>query len=105
VLASEPSLRALVDHPGGGFAYRSIEGTDRLSAHAFGIAVDLDPKHGAYHRWDGAHPKWRNEIPMAVVSAFEAEGFIWGGRWYHYDTIHFEYRPELFDRSCRSDIR
>jgi len=22
--------------------------------------------------------------------------FIWRGRWYHYDTMHFEYRPELF---------
>jgi hypothetical protein len=27
---------------------------------------------------------------------FEAERFIWGGKWYHYDTMHFEYRPELF---------
>ncbi len=25
-------------------------------------------------------------------------GFIWGGRWYHYDTMHFEYRPELLAR-------
>ena len=22
-------------------------------------------------------------------------GFIWGGKWYHYDTMHFEFRPEL----------
>ncbi|MEJ2663631.1 MAG: M15 family metallopeptidase, partial [Spirochaetia bacterium] len=26
---------------------------------------------------------------------FEKYGFIWGGKWYHYDTMHFEYRPEL----------
>jgi len=26
---------------------------------------------------------------------FERHGFIWGGRWWHYDTMHFEYRPEL----------
>ena len=25
----------------------------------------------------------------------ERHGFIWGGNWYHYDTMHFEYRPEL----------
>ena len=31
----------------------------------------------------------------AEVDAFEAEGFIWGGRWYHFDSLHFEYRPEL----------
>ena len=40
--------------------------------------------------------RWRNRFPQAIVDAFEAEGFIWGGRWYHYDTMHFEYRPELF---------
>ena len=38
---------------------------------------------------------WKNRYPQAIVDAFEAEGFIWGGRWYHYDTMHFEYRPEL----------
>ncbi|WP_233144810.1 M15 family metallopeptidase [Campylobacter pinnipediorum] len=21
---------------------------------------------------------------------------MWGGRWKHFDTMHFEYRPELF---------
>ena len=24
-------------------------------------------------------------------------GAIWGGRWFHYDTMHFEYRPELIE--------
>ena len=36
-----------------------------------------------------------------IVDAFEAEGFAWGGRWYHYDTMHFEWRPELFDAACK----
>ena len=47
---------------------------------------------------DKANPKkiaYRNKIPMAIVEPFEKKGFIWGGRWYHYDTMHFEYRPEL----------
>ena len=30
-----------------------------------------------------------------IVKVFEKYGFIWGGRWYHYDTMHFEYRPEF----------
>jgi hypothetical protein len=34
-------------------------------------------------------------MPREIVDAFERHGFIWGGRWYHYDTMHFEYRPEL----------
>ena len=32
---------------------------------------------------------------MTIVDVFERHGFIWGGRWFHYDTMHFEYRPEL----------
>ena len=29
------------------------------------------------------------------VGLSEKHGFIWGGKWYHYDTMHFEYRPEI----------
>jgi hypothetical protein len=38
---------------------------------------------------------YRNAIPLEIVRIFEKHGFIWGGAWYHYDTMHFEYRPEL----------
>ena len=41
---------------------------------------------------------YRNAIPPEIVAIFEQHGFIWGGRWHHYDTMHFEYRPELFAR-------
>jgi len=34
-------------------------------------------------------------VPVAVVRVFEAHGFVWGGKWRFFDTIHFEYRPEL----------
>ena len=30
-----------------------------------------------------------------MIQIFEAEGFIWGGKWDFYDNMHFEYRPEL----------
>jgi hypothetical protein len=33
------------------------------------------------------------------VEVFERHGFIWGGKWNHYDTMHFEYRPELLPPS------
>jgi hypothetical protein len=87
-------LARLVAHPGGTIVRRHIAGTGRTSAHAWGIAVDLDPDRAHYWRWDRPM-RWRNEAPQVLVDAFEAEGFIWGGRWYHYDTMHFEYRPEL----------
>ena len=78
---------------------RPIAGTGRQSAHGAGIAIDIALKHAHYWRWSkpdgkGRHP-FRNSIPLEIVRIFEKHGFIWGGRWYHYDTMHFEFRPEL----------
>ena len=84
--------------PGGGFNWRVIAGTDQLSVHSFGAALDINVDFSDYWRWAGVNADpipFKNRIPLAVVALFEAQGFIWGGRWYHYDTMHFEYRPEL----------
>lgn len=83
----------------GAYVCRTIAGTDRTSAHGQGIAVDIALKHSHYWRWSKPDSSgaiaWRNDIPLEIVRIFEKHGFIWGGRWYHYDTMHFEYRPEL----------
>jgi hypothetical protein len=79
----------------GTYNHRTIAGTNRLSAHSFGIAIDLNVKESAYWKWDKKY-NFRNNFPQEIVDIFEEHGFIWGGRWYHYDTMHFEYRPELF---------
>jgi hypothetical protein len=99
-LAKDPSLSRFFAAPGGTFNWRFIAGTHELSMHAWAIAVDLDVASANYWRNEPAPPKWKNHYPQAIVDAFEAEGFIWGGRWYHFDTMHFEYRPELLDPSC-----
>ncbi|CAN7718326.1 M15 family metallopeptidase [Bradyrhizobium sp. LjRoot220] len=77
---------------------RPIAQTNRLSVHAFGAAIDINAKFGNYWLWSkGASGAivWRNQIPQKIVEIFERHGFIWGGRWYHFDSLHFEYRPEL----------
>jgi len=85
--------------PGGGFNWRRIAGTNHLSMHAFGSAIDINVGYSDNWHWQNTGAsglvRYKNRIPMAVVALFEKEGFIWGGRWYHYDTMHFEYRPEL----------
>ena len=86
------------------YAYRVIKDTDRLSMHSFGIAIDLAPTKTQY--WKDEAPGetakigYHNTMPLSIVRIFEKYGFIWGGRWYHYDTMHFEYRPELLAPSC-----
>lgn len=83
-----------INETAGTFNWRNIAGTNRLSTHAFGTAIDINTKYSNYWRWDGG-TTYRNQIPMEIVEIFEKHGFIWGGKWYHYDTMHFEYRPEL----------
>lgn len=98
-----PHLLPYLKKPGGTFVWRPISGTARSSAHSFGIAIDINVDSSHYWQWDCSCTNeeqtltYHNRIPMAVVRIFEKHKFIWGGRWYHYDTMHFEYRPEFFE--------
>jgi hypothetical protein len=78
---------------------RDISRTSRSSAHGYGIAVDIAAKYGDYWQWGrpkrGGVYTYRNRVPWEIAEIFERHGFIWGGKWYHFDTLHFEYRPEL----------
>ena len=86
--------------PGGTFNYRRIAGTARLSPHSYGIAVDIAVAPSHYWQWEAQGAAlYKNSIPYAIVEIFEKHGFIWGGKWYHFDTMHFEYRPELLQVS------
>lgn len=83
----------------GTYNCRRIAGTTRPSAHATGTAIDLAARHAQYWRWrkpgPGGRAADRNAIPLEIVDIFEKHGFIWGGKWSHFDTMHFEYRPEI----------
>lgn len=103
LVAADASLASWFEGMGGTYNFRPIAGTDRLSAHSFGVAIDLATARSHYWRNDGAKLVWKNLVPQSIVDAFESSGFVWGGRWYHYDTMHFEWRPEIFDPACRPD--
>lgn len=90
----DPELLKYVTTTAGTYNWRVIKDTNRLSAHSFGIAIDINVEYSSYWKWDKVY-KYRNRIPYEIVKIFEDNGFIWGGKWYHYDTMHFEYRPEL----------
>ena len=106
-----------VARPNGTFNWRPIAGTERLSPHSYGIAIDFEmPFDKMYWRWDSKKGNGSRNVdgtslpneavayPVSIlgdralqqiVDIFERHGFIWGGKWYHYDLMHFEYRPEL----------
>lgn len=81
----------------GTFNYRQISGTGRLSPHAYGIALDLNSNSKDYWKWakreDGE--KRMKSYPKDIVEVFENNNFVWGGKWGHFDILHFEYRPEI----------
>lgn len=86
----------------GTYNCRAIAGSSARSMHAYAAAIDINVTYSDYWRWapHPAEPTWKNRIPIEVVQIFERHGFIWGGYWYHYDTMHFEYRPELLPASA-----
>jgi hypothetical protein len=104
LLRRHPEYRKCLVPLGGSFKWRRIAGTRRLSVHSFGAAIDINVKHSAYWRWNKGPYRYRNEIPFPIVEIFEKHGFIWGGKWYHYDTMHFEYRPEILGAANKSSI-
>ena len=81
----------------GTYNCRAVADTGRPSPHSYGIAIDLNTAFSDYWYWrphDGPI-LYRNRMPEEIVTIFEKHGFIWGGKWYHFDTMHFEFRPEL----------
>ncbi|MGL4987477.1 MAG: M15 family metallopeptidase, partial [Treponemataceae bacterium] len=91
-----------------GYLWRQIRDTQGKSFHSFGIALDVLPKnrkhkiiYWAWQRqidpdnWMLTPLKKRWMPAQKVIEIFEAEGFIWGGKWAIWDNMHFEYHPEL----------
>ena len=81
----------------GTYKCRAVADTGQPSPHGYGIAIDLNLAFSDYWYWrphDGPI-LYRNRMPAEIVAIFEKHGFIWGGKWYHFDTMHFEFRPEL----------
>ena len=92
-----------------GYNWRTIDGTNgRRSCHSYGIAIDVlikNNKKTTYWEWERVwNPDWmlvpQKRLwtpPEVVIKTFEKHGFVWGGTWDEYDTMHFEYRPELIE--------
>ena len=86
-----------------GYNCRTVAGSQTLSNHAFGKAVDINPLHNPYVKGDSVDPPegapWAdrsNHRPGmiygsdAVVDAFAARGWSWGGYWSNPDYQHFD---------------
>jgi hypothetical protein len=70
---------------GGSYNFRLMRGSNQLSMHSWGCALDLDPEGNPFGR-----NRAKCRMPAPVVEAFQAEGFEWGGRWKRPDAMHFQ---------------
>ncbi|MDR1325912.1 MAG: M15 family metallopeptidase [Treponema sp.] len=98
----------------GAWNWRNIAGSNSRSFHSYGTAIDLlmkaQPGKETYWLWTqqkgidfrAVPEEDKLNPPHSVVGIFENEGFIWGGKWAVYDTMHFEYHPELIYLSFNS---
>lgn len=81
------------------FNYRVIFGTDRLSNHSYGRAIDLNPVQNPYTQRGGAvvpsgaryDPTQPGTVTADIASLFKSYGWQWGGDWQERkDWQHFE---------------
>jgi len=95
--SNKPSIVSELFPLSGTFNYRVIARTGQLSPHAFGIAIDLARNNRDYWQWASKKEGEARikSYPKEIVEAFENNNFIWGGKWSHFDVLHFEYRPEI----------
>ena len=74
-----------------GHAFRAVTGgSHRMSFHAFGTAVDINPAQNPYSAEDP--PRFITNMPAWYVQAWRDAGFCWGGDWQSIkDTMHFSW--------------
>lgn len=94
---ANPKIGGFVYPTCGTFNYRVVQDTGLLSPHSFAIAIDLNKNDNDYWKWvtKDKGSKRIAEYPKELVKTFENNGFVWGGKWAHFDILHFEYRPEI----------
>ncbi|GIF04294.1 M15 family metallopeptidase [Actinoplanes siamensis] len=85
-----------------GYECRTVAGTTKWSQHAYGLAIDVNPRQNPMIRGDYLDPPhsepWIPRGPYrtgmiheaGAAAAFTANGFAWGGRWHSLkDYMHF----------------
>ena len=107
------------DNNSSAFNYRNVRGTSRLSHHALGLALDINPLYNPYITSTPSGVEWivpKNAIrytdrtldfPMKITKddiccrIFTEHGFRWGGTFFNApDYMHFD-REDLADEAIK----
>lgn len=68
----------------GGYSYRNVAGTNNLSKHSFGEALDINPRQNPWSN------NFQSDLPANVNDLAKKNGLTWGGTWNKPDTMHFQ---------------
>lgn len=71
---------------GGIYNYRPKRGSNSLSLHSWGIAIDLDADDNAFR------DSWpmKADMPLEIMECFAREGWLAAGAFWGYDAMHFQ---------------
>ncbi len=95
---------SMADNNSSAFCVRKSWGSDLLSIHSYGLAIDINPVQNPYIKGDivlpagGGNHRNRSKVSKgmivpgnAVYDAFKKRGWSWGGQWKNLkDYQHFE---------------
>ncbi|PKM67529.1 MAG: hypothetical protein CVU95_07410 [Firmicutes bacterium HGW-Firmicutes-2] len=100
--------KSMIDNNTSAFNYRVVEGTNHLSNHSYGLAIDINPLMNPYVTRNGVYPVEGalyvdRDVPVkgmiikgdVCYDAFISRGFSWGGDWKNSkDYQHFDIEIE-----------
>jgi hypothetical protein len=96
---------SMVNNNSSAFCYRTIYGTNKVSNHGMGLAIDINPfynphvllnkgtvnpKEASKYANRDLNDKGMIKKDDAVYKAFISRGWTWGGNWKNPDYQHFE---------------
>jgi hypothetical protein len=66
----------------GSYAWRPSRGSQKLSTHCWGIALDLNAMTNGLGE--------KGDMDPAIIEIFKHHGWTWGGEWSRSDPMHFQ---------------
>lgn len=96
---------SMVNNNSSAFCYRTIAGTNKVSKHGLGVAIDINPFYNPHvlkssgkvnppeaskYANRSLNAKGMIKKNDAVYKAFTSRGWTWGGNWNNPDYQHFE---------------
>ena len=93
IQAVDPDLYERIN-TAGALCIRRIRGSNSISSHAFGLAIDLNIDGQLDTLGDG-----RTQLGLTIIAdIFQNEGWLWGAAFGREDSMHFEVSKELIDQ-------